>query len=906
MANNAKTAIDGLLDQDKNRFKLDVLKGHSESLWPQKIDYVAKRASSGRYTIGIQSDQPYEITDGESLDDVAHEFYLEGISDLTGNRRYRSALPSNFPLGSLLVQFAGMLEGMDEVDYQSLTPGEVLGRLITRNIKRQASGDQIRFADHLSDDIHTPRGLVAELCRVPELSATVRDALPDGRDANSFTDQLADVDLTTKLWDHQHDALVEWIDGGSNGYVNMATATGKTVLGLAAVAHSVSAGSLHPDDQEQVSEECDTAPVVSQPNDAKNVLIVTTDELLGVQWARLFQTHCHTPPEFTKITDGSIKLPWGRIDLKSAGGLGSVDPEDYQLAIFDEVHNYTKSTGWGEGLEEFVESGCPVLALTGSETGSLQRLASQSESDFSKDFTYTHEKALEEGVIPDFQWSLHFSPVDEDTGALENLTETATLADGLLEYEDGVVQVRKNSLAEQLDDLNSEAIDTIAGEYETGPRLASALRTAGPKEETAPTPDLETLASGLSNRSINRLNLKTDLDPVLNLAEDALSRGRPTLILTQSYGEAKKIWKALYDRHGDRVVKRIERDDSPAEQDEMITDFDAEDTDEKVLIGPGKHIGQGNDIQSVEVGINISRPGSGLNATLVQRLGRLLRGAGEKSEVEFYHVLGVQPQNSVLQPDGESFIHNVCEFFAQSLAPDSDGIDKPPQVSIESEEVSTDIAALEAAGHDSVLQSDQLTEIEQAYSTAIAEADPGTPTIATSWFSEAFPESVETVSTPTGDAITGRDDVSETVEIDPVVLACARFRAQADDEYDSTTDLVLAALDRFLDAVEGNVTQVEPDLLEPSDSHTLTFDCDPALEMAIEAKADTVEDSTAEEAVRRVMFDWLEIDRDTATVTIEEYQRYQSRIESLRHHSHCPCTDAGEVVQVAIETHLDI
>lgn len=906
MGNSFEDVVDNQLKQLKRQFKLDVLKEYDPDQWPKRIDYIARRAANGSYTIGIQSGSPRTISDGETLDKAAHDHYLTGIAKLTGNTRYRTALPSEFRLGSLLVQYAGMRSGMESVGHDTLEPGEVLGRLLTRNLKRNVSGDTVQLAEQLPPDIRTPRSLVSELCAVPELADTVEAALPNQASVQSLADQLANVDLTTQLWDHQFEALRKWLQNDCNGYVNMATATGKTVLGLAAVAYCVDAGSLHPADQDCLREALPTEIQPTASSQSKHVLIVTTDELLGVQWGRLFQTHCHTPPEFTKVTNGSIRLPWGRIDIKSASGLEDVDPSNYRLAIFDEVHNYTKSGGWGSGLRRFVDSPCPVLALTGSVTEELDRLTDQVETDFPEVYTYTHTDALSDGVIPDFEWTLSFVDIDRESSTLESLERTAKLAEGIVDFHPEGVAVDEHALSQRFSGVSQSARNAIAGSYETGPQLASAIREAGDEEDVGPTDELEALASGLSNRSIHRLNLDVDNSVVIQLAENALERERPVLILTRSYNEAKEIWQALYDNRSDRVVKKLNRDASAAEQDATITSFDEASTSRKVLIGPGKRIGQGNDIQSVEVGINISRPGSGVNASLVQRLGRLLRGAREKERVEFYHVSGVQPAASVLTPDGESFVRNVTEFFAQVLTPDTDGIHKPPEVQARGREVSSNVSVLEDVGAERVLASEQTTEIEKAYASEIRDrGGERNPTATTDWFVDAFPDAVEPTgndTSPENSNISGEFEVA----IDPVVFEVARLHVERDDyEHDSVEAVAEEALSRFLDAVDTAESRTVADAVNIRAEHTFTVSCDPALEVAIKAKMENAGMESPDEFVQHAVEEWLGIDSE-ASLRIANYSQYESHIDELVRAESYPCTNPGDVVQAALETYLDI
>lgn len=716
-------------------FKSSVLSDKPKREWPERIDYVAKRLTAGDYVFGMQSGGSDFLSDGHDLDKTAREFYLRGIASLTGDLSRGSALPDDFSLGPLLVEFAGVKEGLRDVDREDVPPGEILSRLVMRTVQRQARGDRAAIARQLRTDTETPRELVTELTTAPELATVVADALPKPEDAESLTAELASLDLTTELWNHQLEALALWLYHGRNGYVDMATATGKTVLGLAAVTHAVDSGSLHPADQERLSDIFDTGFPDTDNNRSNDVLIVTTDDLLGVQWARLFQEHCHTPTEFTQVTENGVQLPRLDIDIRSARSLDNVAPSDYRLAIFDEVHNYKSRTGWGADLVDFIESSCPVLALTGSVTDSLESTVERADNPFPVVYRYTHELALEDGVIPDFEWTLQFTDV-ADSDTLTAFRRTAEQVGRLVTYENSTYRIEKDTLESVAPDLSDEICSEIAGKYATGSALANALRESGSGNE-APTEWLDGVASGLSNRTLDRLNLSTDLNTVTERTESALETGRPVLILTRSYDEAKILWEEIYDGSEERVVKRLEAGQSAEKQASVIQAFDEAETDQKVLIGPGKRIGQGNDIHSIEVGINIAKPGSGVNATLVQRLGRLLRDAENKDTVDFYHVMGVPPEDAIIDSDAESFVRTVSEFFGQVLHPDTDGILKAPNVDL-SHGVDNDVAALEHRGVPVLEDNERTTVIESAYAAAIRETPSGTPAVDTDWFSAAF------------------------------------------------------------------------------------------------------------------------------------------------------------------------
>lgn len=86
-----------------------------------------------------------------------------------------------------------------------------------------------------------------------------------------------------------------------------------------------------------------------------------------------------------------------------------------------------------------------------------------------------------------------------------------------------------------------------------------------------------------------------------------MDQERPVPVLTRSYGEAQTIYKMFRKRAGHRYcrVMKLESGEDASTQDDRITDFDGWDTGKKALIGPGDRIGTGNDIQTVEVGINL-------------------------------------------------------------------------------------------------------------------------------------------------------------------------------------------------------------------------------------------------------------------------------------------------------------
>lgn len=716
---------------EERALKQDVLGNVETSAYPARLDWLASYLDrNGDYLLNPQQTNEELITN-YTFPKTATDPYVEGLRSLVGRTGSVSELDDTIPVGSVVKEYTALVNGLEKVGRDDVAPGEVLSRLVVRDLQRQ-SVKMHRLAEDFTPDARTPRELLQQLATEPEMAGIVGDLIEGTEDAQSLPERLGRVQLATPLWDHQRRGLAEWLRHEGNGYVDMATATGKTVLGLAAVGYCTESGSLHPEDSDWLADQFEGEPPAVGNTSADDILIVTTDDLLGAQWSRLFEHHCHTPPEYTQVVDGSISLPWGNIEIRAANGVSGLDPSEYRLAIFDEVHNYSQSGGWGDELTRFAESGCPVLALTGSETPALESIAVESASAFGEVFEYGHDEALADGVIPDFEWTLTFVPVDENTSStLGSLSRTADAFRNTVDAEPNALSLTDETLS----GLDTDQREVLSEGFETPTRLAATLRDAG-TDGRAPTPELETLAGGLAGRRTHWWNLRPGFDPVEERVVESMAEDRPTLVLTQSYPEATALAKRLDGHVGAETVTRLDQDSDAERQAETIREFDERPTDRKVLIAPGNRIGTGIDIRTVSVGINLARPGTGVNATLVQRLGRLLRNVEGTETVEFYHVLGLPPREAIVPFDGSDFIEDVAEFFAQVELPSTDGMTKLPDVDVTDAARET-VVSLERAGANWHSQTTSLGRVEQSYVDAIRSGEYGSPAVAGDWYPTA-------------------------------------------------------------------------------------------------------------------------------------------------------------------------
>jgi len=164
--------------------------------------------------------------------------------------------------------------GIDDVEKATEA---LIEKLLTRHV-----GDDLSVSFNLSGT--TVSDITTQLFGNETIASNVDLLLTkfEDRASRGLLSLLDEPQMMTPLWDHQRDALQKWWKKDRRGYVDMATATGKTVLGLGAIA--LQYGELHPADQAiggLVSE--------SESNGSDDILIVAHSDLILEQWRRAFE-----------------------------------------------------------------------------------------------------------------------------------------------------------------------------------------------------------------------------------------------------------------------------------------------------------------------------------------------------------------------------------------------------------------------------------------------------------------------------------------------------------------------------------------------------------------------------------------------------------------------------------------
>ncbi|WP_435348555.1 DUF5797 family protein [Haloarchaeobius sp. HRN-SO-5] len=613
----------------------EFLRKRPKTEWSPYIDETAKDIRSG-----IQIDDLVL-----SKDDFGRElgtYYRRGLKQTAG--RYAD-LPavleeevSDEKLGLLAYQLNELSYdisttdlGIDDVEKATEA---VVEKLLTRHV-----GADLSVSFDLSGA--TVSDITTQLFDDGAIASNVDLLLTEFEDSASrgLLALLDEPQLMTPLWEHQRDALQQWWEHDRRGYVDMATATGKTVLGLGAIA--LQYGELHPDDQS-------IGGVGEHPgsNGSDDVLVVAHSDLILEQWRREFERHLNIPRERTTGSD-DITLEWGTVHFRTPQSLVNEERIAYDLVLLDEAHHYATGSEWGSLLDEFDGD---VLAMSGSvddagsDSGRIKERLSNSIGPELKRYTITDARA--DGVIPSFDWEVHYAPYDVVGDDLETTAERAERS-----FRDFRERITRGELS-----LDTER---RLRTYEDVRRFSHTKEGNSLKQRDDAFRDLVT-------RLFSRRTKQWNLSPVLEAVTDLVVEHHTTenvVVLADSNAQVEELESRLTDVVANpSSVYLVSGSQSREEQRETIDEFD-EPERAGVLVGTGDLLGEGVDMQHASVAVNMAT--GGVNQELVQRIGRVLRNpADTPKHAMFYNVAGVPPTEAAAVPreDGLQLIEQAAGF----------------------------------------------------------------------------------------------------------------------------------------------------------------------------------------------------------------------------------------------------
>jgi superfamily II DNA or RNA helicase/very-short-patch-repair endonuclease len=623
------------IQSDGDKYHDQFLTKRPKKEWSPYIDETAKDLSSG-----IQISDLLLTKDNFGRELGA--YYRRGLEKSAG--RYAD-LPtvlekkvSDKKLGLLAYQLNELSYDISksniEVDNVEKATEAVLEKLLTRHV-----GEDLSVSFDVSGS--TVSDITTQLFNNKTIASNVDLLLTEIENSASqgLLSLLDEPQMMTPLWEHQREALRNWCNHNKRGYVDMATATGKTVLGLGAIA--LQYGELHPENQaiDGVVDPVDST-------DSDDVLIVAHSELILEQWRREFEKHLNIPQERTTGSN-NITLEWGTVHFRTPQSLINKNRVAYDLVLLDEAHHYATGSEWGSLLDELDGN---MLAMSGSvdDAGSdSERIEERlSNSVGPKVKRYTVTEAREDGVIPSFDWEVHYAPYDIVGDSLEKSSERA----------EGSFQEFRERL--QQDELSLET-DRRLRTYEDIRQFSHTTEGNSLKQKDHAFRDLVT-------RLFSRRTEQWNLSPILDAVVDLIIEHHTTekvVVLADSNAQVDELESRITDVvENPSSVYLVSGSQSKEEKLKTIEKFDKPESSD-VLIGTGDLLGEGVDMQHASVAINMAT--GGVNQQLVQRIGRVLRSPEDTPKhAMFYNVVGVPPTEDAAIPreDGKQIIEQAAGF----------------------------------------------------------------------------------------------------------------------------------------------------------------------------------------------------------------------------------------------------
>ncbi|EJG07281.1 type III restriction protein res subunit [Methanofollis liminatans DSM 4140] len=415
-------------------------------------------------------------------------------------------------------------------------------------------------------------------------------------------------EVLLSLWKHQVQARDRWLGAGGKGVLEMATATGKTLIGLATAYH------------------------LFRVHRSLRVLVLCHSRAILNQWRReaIERLGFLGDPD----EDYSVPVSYkGRFEI-SFNTLQMVmrDPGQYgtDLLIVDEVHHgagpqfrnaLSVPCKWKMGLSATVEG----RGRTDVLDGYLGRTV----------YTYTLADARRDGIIPEFNLVVHKTFLDiMEEEEFASITESIRK---LLNYINASQRERIRVLSRNRFERFESLSDFV--------RLMTDLRY-----RSVEIPDEWLQMIGLINKRrwvIHRSSPK--LEEAIRLARD-LAGARKCVLFAMDIATCERVYERLSGAVPAFIVHSKMKD---PEVKHALQAFRA--ARNGVLIAP-RMLDEGIDIPDAEVGINVASSKTKLQ--LIQRLGRILRNRPGKRPV-FHHFVAV-PRNYIVSEDSFTYQNDLA------------------------------------------------------------------------------------------------------------------------------------------------------------------------------------------------------------------------------------------------------
>ncbi|WP_232700607.1 DUF5797 family protein [Halobacterium wangiae] len=463
-------------------------------------------------------------------------------------------------------------------------------------------------------------------------------------DHEELVDSLRYPVLMVSLWKNQREGLEAWLSTGRHGVLEMATATGKTVAGIGAIAQLCGVLPNHNFDVWEQAERTEDASiaVIAHSNAILSQWEREIRDLLGLNISGADRSG---QPETLEFSTGSVDFHTIHSIQPRYGGA----PErTYDLVICDEAHHYsnTGEGGFGAALDDVDTEAMLGLSATLGREGGKKR--SELESLLGEVvYTYSVEDAQQDGVIPDFEWTVHPTALEtSEADEWEQKTNRITNLFKTVRYSD-----KSTALVRRL--------DVPFNEFQDMGDFIRAHKAANIEQATVPD-SWQNLHAAIMDRNMIRHRSRPKLDAAIRLAENYLTaegEGIKIVMFTMNIAMVDEIEDQLSSVCDDVYAVHSQVASSTKKKDQIVRNrIDRfKDADNGVLVAP-KLLDEGIDVPDAEVGINVA--GTKTELQLIQRMGRILRRHGDQRP-HFHHYVAVPDEQHLDGVDGKAFAQEL-------------------------------------------------------------------------------------------------------------------------------------------------------------------------------------------------------------------------------------------------------
>ena len=473
--------------------------------------------------------------------------------------------------------------------------------------------------------------LTALLNQADELGSMSRDAAMS---------RLHRPVLMVSLWHNQEKGLYRWLDRGRHGILEMATATGKTVAGIAAIAECCG---VLPED-----------PNHEPRTDEAKIMVVAHSNAILKQWEQEIQEKLGLPMPAGQTGEkaDSVSFSGGEVEFYTAQSLLPRYDRDladqYDLVIYDEVHHYSNLDGFGAAIDRPNYRAAMGLSATIGDDGELKR---EQLTDLlgDVDFTYGVEKARRHGIIPEFDWTVHPTPLDPyEREEWDEATESISDQFNYIQQSKTTKRILEQTPVpfNELEDL---------GDFIRAHEAASAVLD---KNEI---PDeWSNLQATIHSRTWIRHRSQPKIEEAIELARGYLEdpdQPIKIVIFAMDIDTADEIADQLGEvsNHVYRAHSQLETSSRKNNETVQRNIKKFGKCENGVLVSP-KMLDEGIDVPDAEVGINVA--GTKTKLQLVQRMGRVLRKHGDQRP-HFHHFIAMPDENYIAGLDSKEYVQEL-------------------------------------------------------------------------------------------------------------------------------------------------------------------------------------------------------------------------------------------------------